>query len=291
MKTALISFVSSFGLLLTAAIWGFGFVVVKDSLDYVGAFYLVALRYTLAAVIMALVIGKRWKKINFRYLRHGLLSGCFLGLGYLSQTVGCAYTTAGKNAFLTTIYVILIPLFTWFLYKKRPGWHVFVAALLSITGIGLLALGTSDAKAINKGDVFTLICGVFYALHIIWTEKYNRQKDDILLLTNLQFITATLLAWLMAPFFDGKMTVSVLMDSKVIISILYLGLFATMLCFNLQNIGLKFVKSSLASLFLGFESVFGVLFSAIILHEALTLRMILGCVLIFGAVILAQSRE
>ena len=291
MNATLVSFFSSFGLLLTAAIWGFGFVVVKDSLDYVGAFYLVALRYTLAAVIMALVIGKRWKKINFRYLRHGLLSGCFLGLGYLSQTVGCAYTTAGKNAFLTTIYVILIPLFTWFLYKKRPGWHVFVAALLSITGIGLLALGTGDAKAINKGDVFTLICGVFYALHIIWTEKYNRQKDDILLLTNLQFITATILAWLMAPFFDGKMSLSVLMDSKVIISILYLGLFATMLCFNFQNIGLKYVKSSLASLFLGFESVFGVLFSAIILHEALTLRMILGCVLIFGAVILAQSRE
>lgn len=291
MNAALISFFSSFGLLLTAAIWGFGFVVVKDSLDYVGAFYLVALRYTLAAIIMFFVIFKRWKKINFRYIRHGILSGCFLGLGYLTQTVGCSYTTAGKNAFLTTIYVILIPIFTWLLYKKRPGWHVFVAALLSVTGIGLLALGTGDTKGINKGDVFTLICGVFYALHIIWTEKYNRQGDDTLLLTNLQFFMATILAWLTAPLFDGRMSLSVLQDSRVLVSIVYLGVFATMLCFILQNIGLKYVKSSLASLFLSFESVFGVLFSTIFLHEALSLRMFFGCVLIFGAVVLAELRK
>ena len=291
MNATLVSFFSSFGLLLTAAIWGFGFVVVKDSLDYVGPFYLVALRYTLAAFVMTFFVLKRWKKIDLKYIKHGLVSGCFLGLGYITQTVGCNYTTAGKNAFLTTVYVILIPLFTWILYKKRPGWHVFVAAVISVTGIGLLALGTGDTKGINKGDVFTLICGIFYALHIIWTEKFNKQGDDTLLLTNIQFITATILSWIAAPFFDGKFTVAILQDSRVLISVIYLGIFATMLCFCLQNIGLKYVKSSLASLFLGFESFFGVLFSALILHEALTPRMILGCVLIFGAVLLAQSRE
>ena len=291
MNAGLISFFSSFGLLLTAAIWGFGFVVVKDSLDYVGAFYLVALRYSLAAIVMMLIIFKRWKKLNLRYIRHGIISGCFLGMGYLTQTVGITYTTAGKNAFLTTIYVILIPLFTWILYKKRPSWHVFVAAVLSVTGIGLLALGTGDAKGINKGDVFTLICGIFFALHIIWTEKYNRQGDDTLLLTNLQFFTATILAWFTAPFFNGTFPAPILQDSKVLISIIYLGLFATMICFCLQNIGLKFVKSSLASLFLGFESVFGVLFSTIFLHEHLTARMIFGCILIFSAVILAERKK
>ena len=290
MNQAFISFVSSFGLLLTAAIWGFGFVVVKDSLDYVGAFYLVALRYTLASLVMALVIFKRWKKFERRYIRHGFMTGCFLGLGYLTQTVGCAYTTAGKNAFLTTIYVILITFFTWIFFHHRPRLQVFIAALMSITGIGLLALGSGDRGGINKGDVFTLICGLFYALHIIFTERYNAKGDDTLLLTNIQFIIATLLAWLTAPFFDGKFSFSIFNDSKVLISVLYLGLFATMLCFCMQNLGLKYVKSSLASLFLSFESVFGVLFSTIFLHESLTLRMLAGCILIFAAVIIAQRK-
>lgn len=252
---------------------------------------MVAVRYTLAAVVMAGFILHRWKKVNRTYLGHGLLSGFFLGMGYITQTVGCNYTTAGKNAFLTTIYVILIPIFCWILYKKRPQWHVFLAAFMSVTGIGLLALGTGDAVGLNKGDVFTLICGVFYALHIIWTEKYNKQGDDTLLLTNLQFITATVIAWLLAPIFDGKFDVHVFSDSKIIVSMLYLGLFSTMLCFCLQNIGLKYVKSSLASLFLGFESVFGVLFSAFFLHEHLTPRMIFGCVLIFAAVMIAELRK
>lgn len=291
MNTSFVSFFSSFGLLLTAAIWGFGFVVVKDSLDYLGAFYLVALRYTLASVVMAVIIAKRWKKFNRSYLKHGILTGCFLGLGYISQTVGCAFTTAGKNAFLTTIYVILIPFFTWIFFHHRPRPHVFIAAIMSVTGIGLLALGTGDTAGVNKGDIFTLICGIFYALHIIFTERYNAKGDDTLLLTNIQFIVSTILAWSTAWIFDGKFAPSILTDSRIIISIIYLGLFATMICFCLQNLGLKYVKSSLASLFLSFESVFGVLFSTIFLHENLTPRMLAGCILIFAAVVLAERKE
>jgi len=291
MNTKLISFISSFGLLLTAAIWGFAFVVVKDSLDYVGPFYMVAIRYTLAAIVMALIFLKKWKNFNKKYIKHGIISGFFLGMGYITQTIGCNFTTAGKNAFLTTVYVILIPLIIWVIYKKRPSWFVFVAAIMSVTGIGLLALGTGDSSGLNKGDIFTLICGLFYALHIVWTEKYNKQGDDTLLLTNVQFFMASILAWILAPFFDGKLAVSVFANSKVIVSMLYLGLFSTMLCFSLQNLGLKYVKSSLAALFLSFESVFGVLFSTIVLHEVLTLRMIAGCVLIFLAIVIAETTK
>lgn len=290
MNSKFISFFSSFGLLLCAAIWGFAFVVVKDSLEFIGAFYMVAVRYTLAAIVMALIIAKRWKKINKNYLLHGVISGFFLGMGYITQTIGCDFTTAGKNAFLTTIYVILIPFIAWLLYKKRPEWYVFVAAVMSVTGIGLLALGTGDTTGLNKGDIFTLICGVFYALHIVWTEKYNKQGDDTLLLTNIQFFVAAALSWILAPIYDGKQDMSVLLNSRVLVSMLYLGLFSTMLCFTLQNMGLKYVKSSLASLFLSFESVFGVLFSCIILHEVLTLRMFFGCVLIFLAIVLAETK-
>ena len=284
------SFLASFGLVLTAAIWGFAFVVVKDSLDYIGAVYMIAIRYSMAALVMGLIFIKKWKQLDARYIRHGLLTGIFLFTAYTTQTIGCDYTTAGKNAFLTTVYVILIPLISWILYKKRPGWYVFVAAILSMTGIGLLALGTGDTAGLNKGDALTLVCGLFYALHIIWTAKYNEQGDDTLFLTLLQFVVCALLGWIFAPLYDGAFPVAGMQNPRVILSMCYLGLLSTMLCFSLQNIGLKYVQSSLASLFLSFESVFGVLFSTLFLHEKLTLRMGIGCVMIFVAVVLAETK-
>ncbi|MBR5400164.1 MAG: DMT family transporter [Treponema sp.] len=284
------SVLASFGLILTAAIWGFAFVVVKDSLDYIGAVYMIAIRYSMAALVMGLIFIKKWRQLDARYIRHGLLTGIFLFTAYTTQTIGCDFTTAGKNAFLTTVYVILIPLISWALYKKRPGWYVFVAAILSMTGIGLLALGTGDTAGLNKGDALTLVCGLFYALHIIWTAKYNEQGDDTLFLTLLQFVVCAVLGWVFAPLYDGAFPATGIQNPRVILSMCYLGLFSTMLCFCLQNIGLKYVQSSLASLFLSFESVFGVLFSTLFLHEKLTFRMGIGCILIFVAVVLAETR-
>ena len=279
---------ASLGLLLTAAVWGFAFVVVKDSLDYVGSVYMVAIRFSIAAIGLAIIFCKRLKKIDKKHLLMGGVTGLFLFLAYLVQTIGCSYTTAGKNAFLTTIYVILIPLISWPLYKKRPQWHVFVAAGLSLTGIGLLALGGDDISGINIGDILTLLCGLFFALHILWTEKCNKEGCDTIIITMLQFAFAAFFGWILAPFMDGAFPIVAIQTPKVVLSMLYLGLFSSMICFSLQNIGLKYVQSSLASLFLSFESVFGVLFSTIFLHETLTLKMAVGCVLIFSAIVIAE---
>lgn len=279
---------ASLGLLLTAAVWGFAFVVVKDSLDYVGSVYMVAIRFSIAAIGLAIIFCKRLKKIDKKHLLMGGVTGLFLFLAYLVQTIGCSYTTAGKNAFLTTIYVILIPLISWPLYKKRPHWHVFVAAGLSLTGIGLLALGGDDISGINIGDILTLLCGLFFALHILWTEKCNKEGCDTIIITMLQFAFAAFFGWILAPFMNGAFPIVAIQTPKVVLSMLYLGLFSSMICFSLQNIGLKYVQSSLASLFLSFESVFGVLFSTIFLHETLTLKMAAGCMLIFSAIVIAE---
>lgn len=287
-RTAFTSTLASFGLIITAAIWGFSFVVVKDSLDYIGPVYMIALRYTLAAVVMSLVFIKKWKFINRKAVLHGVITGVFLFIAYLTQTIGCKFTTAGKNAFLTTIYVILIPFICWTLYRRRPGWYVFVAAFMSITGIGLLALGTGDTAGINVGDTLTLISGLFFALHIVFTEIYGNRGDDPLLLTLIQFFVSAISGWIFAPLIDGGFPVSAVSQPNVIGSILYLGVFSTMVGFSLQNIGLKYVQSSLASILLSFESVFGVLFSTIILKEQLSVRMIIGCCLIFAALMVAE---
>ncbi|MBQ7619813.1 MAG: EamA family transporter, partial [Treponema sp.] len=96
---------ASIGLVTTAAIWGFAFVIVKDSLDYIGPIWMMAARFSIAAIALAFVFFKKLKALTWTKFFHGALTGAFLFLGYAFQTVGCAYTTAGKNAFLTTLYV------------------------------------------------------------------------------------------------------------------------------------------------------------------------------------------
>ena len=289
MNNKFVSVFASAGLLLAATIWGFSFVIVKDSLDYIGAMYMIACRYTIAALAMSLLFFKKWRLLNRDYLLHGAVTGSFLFLAYVSQTIGCDYTTAGKNAFLTTVYVIFIPFITWILTRRRPRFYVFIAALMSITGIGFLALGADDKGGINIGDILTIICGIFFALHIIFTERFNRNGGDPLFLTLLQFVFTAIFGWIFAPFFEGSFPMATAFTGRVVGSMLYLGLLSTMVGFSLQNIGLKYVQSSLASLFLSFESVFGILFSTLILHETFTLKMFFGCVLIFMAVILAEN--
>ena len=95
MNSKITSTLASIGLLVTAAIWGFAFVIVKDSLDYIGPMYMVAIRYSIAAVCMSLIFIKKWKLISKKYLLHGALTGLFLFAGYATQTIGCGITTAG----------------------------------------------------------------------------------------------------------------------------------------------------------------------------------------------------
>ncbi len=279
------SIIASCGMLLTAAIWGFAFVVVKDSLDIVSPIYMLAFRFSIAGVALAAICHKKFKLMNKSIFLHGAILGFFLFASYAFQTIGCRYTTAGKNAFLTTIYVVLVPLFLWILTKRRPGIQVFMAAFIAITGIALLSL--QDDLSVNIGDILTLVCGVGFSLHMIFISRYNATEDAVLL-TVLQLIFAAVFSWILAPIMDGGFPVQAFQSAKTIASMFYLGLFSTMVAFFLQNVCQKYTSPTMASLLLSMESVFGVVFSCIFLGEILTFRMGLGCFLIFGAIILAQ---
>lgn len=278
---------ASFGMLLTAAIWGFAFVVVKDSLDIVPPIYMMAFRFTIASIVLTLVFFNKLKLATKTILLHGFILGAFLFASYAFQTIGCQYTTAGKNAFLTAIYVILVPFFLWIMTKRKPGAHVIFAALIALFGIGLLTL-QSDFS-VNIGDILTLICGVGYAFHMIFISRFNKNEDPILL-TILQLFTAAILSWLFSPIWDGVFPIEVFHSSKAISSLLYLGLISTMVAFFLQNLCQKYTPPTIAALLLSLESVFGVLFSCIFLQEPLTNTMLMGCILIFFAIILAETK-
>lgn len=274
------------GLLLTALIWGFAFVVVKNSLDLIPPIYMLAFRFTIASAALALILFRRLRRITRRDLQSGAILGVFLFAAYALQTIGCQYTTAGKNAFLTTIYVILVPFLHWLINRRRPDRYVIGGALLAMVGIGLLSLQGEGGIAL--GDLLTLLCGIFFAVHIVYIDRYTLAQDPAIL-TVLQLATAAVLSFLLAPLIDGPFPAQAL-HPEAVTGMLYLGLLSTMLGFLLQNIGQKYTTPSTASLLLSFESVFGVLFSTLFLHEAMTARMLLGCLLTFIAVLLVETR-
>lgn len=278
---------SGIGLILVTVIWGVAFVVVKNTLDVIPAVYLVALRFTVATFGLCLIFSPRLKNLNKSTLLHGIGIGVFLFLAYTFQTIGCKYTTAGKNAFLTTIYVILVPFINWGLTKKRPDAFSVVAAILSVVGIGLLSL--RGDLSMNIGDVLTLVCGLGFALQIVFIARWS-QEDDPILLTIIQIAVTAVFSWILAPFIDGKLPVEAIKNPEVIKGILFLALFSTMLCFLLQNVCQKYLRPSTAALLMSFESVFGVLSGVIFLHEVMDIKGIIGCCLMFLAVVTSETK-
>ena len=277
---------SEAGLLGTALIWGFAFVIVKNSVDSVPPVYMLAFRFTIAALGLMIIFARRLKNISRRDLRCGAFLGIFLFLSYFFQTVGIQYTTAGKNAFLTTVYVVIVPFLHWLINRKKPDKYCVCAAFLAVVGIGLLSL--NGDLSMNVGDVLTLICGLGYALHMIFIDRYARTQDPVIL-TVVQIAVAALLSWLLAPAMDGGFPMGALAPD-MITGMLYLGLGSTMLAFLLQNVCQKYTNPSTTSLLLSMESVFGALFSILFLGEWMSGRMVVGCVLIFIAITMAETK-
>ncbi|MCR5733909.1 MAG: YqeG family HAD IIIA-type phosphatase [Lachnospiraceae bacterium] len=274
---------SKIGLLLVAAIWGFAFVVVKNSLDYITPAYMMAIRFTIAGVILTAVFFKRLIKSNRSTIIHGCIVGVFLFLSYLTQTIGCKYTTAGKNAFITAFYVIIVPFLLWARTKIMPTVNCFIAAVLAVIAIGLISL--NGETGVNIGDILTIICAVGYAFQIDLLGKYSAM-DDPRILAVLQLLITAVLSWISAPLMEGDIR-KLVFNAESIAGLLYLGFLSSMVCFLLQSICQKYVKSSVSALLMSTEAVFGAVSSALVLHEVMGERTIRGFILMFAAILLA----
>lgn len=271
-------------LLFTTLIWGFGFIVVKNSLDYITPLYLLAFRFLVGAIGMCVFFHKRLKSIHKSDLKCGIILGSFLFIAFTFQTIAVNYTTVGKNAFLTAAYVVLVPFLDWIIRKHRPGFNSVFATIPCIIGIGLLSLDSN--LTMNLGDILTIICAVFYALHIVYSDMFMKKGHDPIILNIVQIVFAAIFAWIAAPIFEPFPINGLPMNSMI--AILYLGIGCTMLAFLFQMIGQSHTTPSTASILLSTESVFGVLFSVLLLKEAINSRMILGFGLIFLAIIISE---
>lgn len=273
------------GLIAVTVIWGGGFVASDMALESLRPFQIMAIRFLLASVLMGAASIRELKGIDFKEIRAGILMGCALFVGFAFQIVGLQYTTPSKNAFLTALNVVMVPFIAFLILKKKISMKSIAGAVMAIFGVGLLSL--DQDLSLGIGDALTLVCAVGFAFQIFFTSEFVK-KYRAVVLNFVQMLTAVLLS-IVSLFLFGETEFHV--TTQGWLSVLYLGVISTALCYLLQTASQKYVDETKAAIILSMESVFGTIFSILILHEQVTVRMICGCVIILAAVIVSNLAD
>ena len=272
-------------LILLALIWGFAFIVMKNTLDSIGQFQLLAMRFFIASLSMALITGKKLFTMGKEAFIGAIIIGIATGLAYAVQNTGLKYTTPGKNAFLTAFYCVLTPFICWLMYKRRPQTRNIIAAFICITGMGFVSLGSGDLS-LGRGDVLSICGGVFFAVQIVIMEYYAG-KASIFAITTVQFLFASLTN-IVLLLFSGNGFDPV--PSEAWTGILYLALFSSAIGNALQLYGQKYTPSAPAAVIMSLEAVFAAMFSIIFGMESLTPAVAAGFVLIFSSILINEVK-
>ena len=281
-------------LLLTALIWGIAFVAQSVGMDYVGPFTFQAVRNLLGAatlVPLILVLDRQKKKAG-EYTpptkdqkrvqwKAGILCGLALCVASNLQQIGIGYTTVGKAGFITSMYLVLVPVFGIFLRQRVPG-KIWFCVMMAAVGLYLLSMTESFTFA--KGDLFMVGAAITFALHILIIDHYAPKVDGVRL-SCTQFLVTSILSGVLMPLFEPPSLSSIL---EAWMPIAYAGLLSRGGAYPLHSLGPKPAKPTTACLLMSLESVFSLLAGIVLLHQIPTARESAGCVLMFAAVILAQ---
>ena len=275
-------------LFLTAIIWGFAFVAQRVGADYVGAFTFNGVRFLLGAFSLVPVIlifeKEKFDKNKFKStVVTGILAGVILFIASSLQQFGIVFTgSAGKAGFLTGLYIVLVPLIR-FLMGKKTSVLTFVGAVFAVAGLFFLCM-TGDKITLGIGDIVLIIGAFFWAAHILVIDKFVNIVSA-LKFSMVQFLTCGILGIIFALFTE---TIEVSAIKQAGIPILYGGLMSVGVAYTCQILGQKKADPTFASIIFSTESVFSAIGGALILHEMMSGRGYLGCVLIFIGIILSQ---
>ena len=277
-------------LLLTAFLWGTTFVAQSLGSDHVGAFTYNAGRFIITGIILLIISLIRRKKIEYvptnKSVKWIFILSIFVGvalfLGATFQQLGINITKSpSKSGFISSLYMMFVPIIGYFI-KRKPKPIIWLFLLIAIIGSYLISVN-GDLK-LEIGDILTLICAVMFAVQIVLVDIINPHIDSIKL-SAMQFIVAGILSIIFMLFTE---TVDFNAIFKAFPAILYAAIFSGCIAFTLQIVGQKTTEATVATMIMSLESVFALLSGVIILKEELTLRLIIGCTLIFIAVVCAQ---
>ncbi len=264
-------------------LWATTFVMMKSAMEEVPVLWVIALRFTGAALLLAAVAGKRLKQLDRGTLIGGAKMGLLLFLAYLLQNIGLTMISPGKNAFLLTGYTVVTPFVAWAWNKTRPDRFNLTAAAMCFLGMGLASF--SADLTVGKGELITIASGLFYALHIVCSGR-ETQGRDALLISFVQMAVIGGVSLVLMPIFS-EFPRNVRPDTWL--NIAYLSVVCTGVCFLLQAYGQKYTPPMEVSIILPFESVFGALFS-VALGEQVAVREGVGYVLMFLAAIVSEVK-
>lgn len=286
-------------LLITAIIWGTSFITQKLGMNYIEPFTFGATRFLLGSLCLLFVIwlfdrakrkrqertGEIVKNTMKRkdLLVGGILCGVALFFGASFQQIGIVETTAGKAGFITALYILLVPIFGLFM-RKRVDILTWLGVGVAVIGFYLLCV--TEGFAIQRGDVIVLIGTIFWALQIIIVDVFNDRTDGVKL-SCVQFITAGILSTIAAFIFETPKLAAILACAG---PILYTSIMVVGVAFTLQIIGQKSTPPTVAAIILSLESVFAAISGSVFLGETMNSRELMGCLLVFVAVLMTQVK-
>ena len=271
-------------LLLTSIMWGGGFIATEFSLGSMTPLQVMTIRFLIATIILCSVFFNQLKQISKSTLKKGTLAGFFLFVGFVFQTVGLKYTTVSNNAFLSAIAVIFVPIIGIFLGRKIDRYGI-IGRILTVIGIAFLTINGS-LTSINIGDVLTILGAMFYAIQILLVDMFAKE-EDVTVFTIVQ-ITMCFLFSLITMLIRGDLFFNITFNSGG--GVIYLAVFSTAIGLFLQVLGQKSTTETRAAIIMSTESVFGTIFAIILLNQALTIKVIIGCIIIFIAIIISEVK-
>ncbi|MBQ1984721.1 MAG: DMT family transporter [Clostridia bacterium] len=280
-------------LMLAALIWGTAFVAQSIGMDHIGPFTFNSVRNFIASLVLVPVIlflrhrqdpakvsgaAKHYKKALWT---GGVLCGIALTVASSLQQIGIQYTSVGKAGFLTALYIVIVPIFGLFLKKRVPA-AVWISVIIAAVGTYLLSI--KENFTIGAGDLYVILCAFVFSVHILLVDRFSPQVSGVEL-SSIQFLTVGVLSGIVSLLAEKPDVHSILISMG---PVLYTALLSSGVAYTLQIIGQKDTPPAVASLVMSLESVFAALSGWIVLKQSLQGRELLGCVLVFAAVILAQ---
>ena len=280
-------------LVLTAIIWGTAFVFQRTGMEQIEPLTFNASRMTLAAVAIGIVSlffkasppfadADAEKAQRKNTILGGVLCGLFLAAGSIFQQIGLVYTTAGKAGFITALYMLIVPILNFIIFRKRNPFTVWIAVLMGIFGMYLLCM--NGGFSLSQGDTYVVICAFMFSGHILCCDRFVNKCNPVKL-SAIQFITSAVVSWI-ASFIMESPSIDKIISAAV--PILYCGIISGGVGYTLQIIAQKFTDPTVASLLMSLESVFAVIAGTMFLSEQMSLRELIGCAVMFAAIILVQ---
>ncbi|MBR2459846.1 MAG: DMT family transporter [Clostridia bacterium] len=288
----------SMALILAAFFWGTAFVAQSSAMDDVGPMTFSAIRSLLGGIVLIPIYiltsnGKAkepFRKENIKKtLTAGAVCGCIMYLAMNLQQIGLVHAAAGKAAFITALYIIFVPIIGCFI-GKRPGMLVWLGAVIAVVGFYLLNIQQGEGFGVGFWEILVFICSVMFSCHILAVDKFGAELNAALL-SSMQFIVTGLLS-LATAFIDTALLdyPPLTLDAvgAVWFNIAYMGVVSCGLAYTLQIAGQQRVPSASASLMMSLESVFAVLAAWLLLDERMEPQQIIGCSIIFAAIVVSQ---